>query len=212
MRSTRSRRPTLGAASGFLSSPEAARAPRKLAAAGTGSARSEAFGPDPGGLVAGLHQQTGGGLDEPVRAADVSAAVWPGERGDELGGDAPGRSRPPFGRPVGCRSASSPRRALSGRRHRRASAPSTASRTGTCGNARRRWRSMHISGTTPEPPPISSSGELPCQVKYSVSGPRTSSSSPTSTTSWMNGETSPSIRQSTVSSISPSSKGLDAIE
>src|ERR1700722_18235848 len=101
MRSPRSRLPTLGAASGFLSSPEAARAPRKLAAAGTGSAWSEAFGPNPSGLIARLHQQTGGGLDEAVRAAHVRAAVWPGERGDELGGDPPRRPGPPFGRPSG---------------------------------------------------------------------------------------------------------------
>ena len=73
---------------------------------------------------------------------------------------------------------------------------------------------MHMSGTTPEPPPTSTTGpgSVPRQTKYDANGPRTSISSPTSTTSWKYGDTSPSSRQSIVSSISPSSSGEEAIE
>ena len=71
-----------------------------------------------------------------------------------------------------------------------------------------------MSGTTPEPPPTSTTGpgSSPRQTKYDANGPRTSTSSPTSTTSWKYGDTSPSARQSIVSSTSPSSSGEDAIE
>ena len=52
------------------------------------------------------------------------------------------------------------------------------------GIVRRLWRSMHMSGTTPEPPPTSTTGDSPLHTKYDVNGPRSSTSSPTSTTSW----------------------------
>ena len=59
-----------------------------------------------------------------------------------------------------------------------------------------------MSGTTPEPPPTSSAGVSPSHTNHPPIGPRTSSSSPTSTTSCRNVETSPSSSRSTVSSIS----------
>jgi hypothetical protein len=57
-------------------------------------------------------------------------------------------------------------------------------RIGTSGMARRRWRSMAMSGTTPDPPPTSSAGASPRQTKYEANGPRTSTWSPSTTTSW----------------------------
>ena len=39
-------------------------------------------------------------------------------------------------------------------------------------------------GTIPEPPPTSSTGDWPCHTKYVANGPRTSSRSPTTRTSW----------------------------
>ncbi len=77
---------------------------------------------------------------------------------------------------------------------------------------RRRCRRMAISGTTPEPPPMSSTGASPRQTKYEANGPRSSTWSPSATTSWKYGDTSPSARQSIVSSTAPSSSGDDATE
>src|SRR3954454_19276845 len=88
------------------------------------------------------------------------------------------------------------------------------SRIGQAEDVRARWRSIAMSGTTPDPPPTSSTGagSLPRQTKYEANGPRSSIWSPTSTTSWKYGDTSPSARQSIVSSISPASHGDEAIE
>ncbi len=69
-----------------------------------------------------------------------------------------------------------------------------------------------MSGTTPDPPPSSSAGVSPSQTNQPPIGPRTSSSSPTTTSSCRNVEISPSSRRSTVSSISPVSSGGDATE
>ena len=69
-----------------------------------------------------------------------------------------------------------------------------------------------MSGTTPEPPPTSSAGVVPSHTNQPPIGPRTSSSSPTSATSWRNVDTSPSSSRSTVSSISPEPSGADATE
>ena len=76
-----------------------------------------------------------------------------------------------------------------------------------------RWRSIDISGTSPEPPPISSSGPPSGtdQVKCPPIGPRTSNWSPGRTSSTRYGETSPSSISSTVIS-SASSSGAEAIE
>jgi hypothetical protein len=82
----------------------------------------------------------------------------------------------------------------------------------------RAWRSIDISGTTPDPPPTSSAGVRPDQAKKPPIGPRTSNSSPGSTTSHRYSETSPSGSRSTVSSISPTggaskpSAGAEATE
>src|ERR1700727_1045762 len=48
----------------------------------SGLAWSEPLGPDPSRLVSGLHQKIGRGLDEPVRTADVRAAVGPSKLRD----------------------------------------------------------------------------------------------------------------------------------
>ena len=76
-----------------------------------------------------------------------------------------------------------------------------------------RWRSIAISGTSPEPPPISSSGPPSStdHVNGLPTGPRSSNSSPGRTTPARYGETSPSEIRSIVSS-SPSASGADAIE
>ena len=67
-------------------------------------------------------------------------------------------------------------------------------------------------GTTPEPPPTSSAGESPSHTKNFPIGPRTSSSSPGSTTSWRKVDTSPSSSRSTVISNSSDGSGAEAIE
>ena len=69
-----------------------------------------------------------------------------------------------------------------------------------------------MSGTIPDPPPTSSAGVSASQTNQPPIGPRTSSTSPTSTTSWRKPDTSPSGRCSTVSSISPWSSGAEATE
>ena len=75
-----------------------------------------------------------------------------------------------------------------------------------------------MSGTTPEPPATPSAGAVPSHTNQPPIGPRTSSSSPGSTTSHRYSETSPSGSRSTVSSISPAggpakpSAGADATE
>jgi len=77
-----------------------------------------------------------------------------------------------------------------------------------------RWRTMAMSGTSPEPPAMSSSGSGPesaDHVKCPPTGPRTSNTSPGSTTSTKYGDTSPSSTSSIVSSTR-SSSGADAIE
>ena len=61
---------------------------------------------------------------------------------------------------------------------------------------------MAMSGTTPDPPPTSTAGEAPSQTNQRPIGPLISSSSPTTTSSCRNDETSPSSRRSTVNSIS----------
>jgi hypothetical protein len=73
---------------------------------------------------------------------------------------------------------------------------------------------MAMSGTTPEPAPIKSTGLLegPGQRKCPPSGPRSSIVSPTWATSWKNGETSPSARRSIASSITCEPLGAEAIE
>ena len=80
------------------------------------------------------------------------------------------------------------------------------------GIVRRLWRSIAISGATPEPPPTSSTGASPRHTKYEVNGPRSSTWSPSCTTSWKYGDTSPSSRRSIVSSIWPSSSGEEETE
>ena len=76
-----------------------------------------------------------------------------------------------------------------------------------------RWRSIAISGTSPEPPATSSSGppSSTAHVKCPPIGPRTSNSSPGGRSSTSYGETSPSSMSSTVSS-SASTSGAEAIE
>ena len=84
---------------------------------------------------------------------------------------------------------------------------------GTSLPALRRWRSIDISGTSPEPPAISISGivSLASHTNQPPNGPRTSNSSPSRAT-WTNqGETSPSKSSSTVIIGWPSS-GAEAIE
>ena len=77
-----------------------------------------------------------------------------------------------------------------------------------------RWRSIDISGTTPEPPPSRSSGppSSTSQTKCPPIGPRNSMASPTSATSWKKGETSPSSSRSMASSIAAVCSGAEAIE
>ena len=70
-----------------------------------------------------------------------------------------------------------------------------------------------MSGTTPDPPPTNTAGLSPSHTNHPPIGPRTSSSSPTSTPSCRKVETSPCSSRSTVSSNSfDSSSGGDAIE
>ena len=76
----------------------------------------------------------------------------------------------------------------------------------------RAWRSIAIRGTTPEPPPRRIAGAAPSHTNQPPIGPRTSSSSPGSTTSWRYVDTSPSSKRSTVSSISFVPSGADATE
>ncbi len=67
---------------------------------GSGAAGAEALGPDPGGVVAEVHEQVGGGLDETGGAADeaVRREVGGPARGDEVGGaQALGRAGPVLG-------------------------------------------------------------------------------------------------------------------
>ena len=89
----------------------------------------------------------------------------------------------------------------------------TSSRVSTSLPRAARWRSIDISGTSPEPPPISSSGPPSStrQEKCAPIGPRSSISSPSCSTPARYGETSPSSIRSTVSASRPSS-GPEAIE
>jgi hypothetical protein len=75
------------------------------------------------------------------------------------------------------------------------------------------WRRIARSGTTPDPPPTSSTGavSVPSQTNQPPIGPRNSSWSPKSATVVRYGDTSPSSIRSTVSS-SRSDPGGDAIE
>ncbi len=59
---------------------------------------------------------------------------------------------------------------------------------------------------------MSSAGVVASHTKYPPIGPRTSSSSPTSTTSCRNVDTSPSSSRSTVSSNSDEPSGAEATE
>ena len=94
----------------------------------------------------------------------------------------------------------------------RAESSSRAS-TSRAGARVARWRSIAISGTSPEPPATSSSGPPSAvrQVKCPPTGPRSSNSSPACATPARYGETSPSSIRSTVSS-SRGSSGPEAIE
>ena len=60
----------------------------------------------------------------------------------------------------------------------------TTRRTGRPVPSARARRSIAISGTTPEPPPTSRAGASASQVNQPPIGPRTSSSSPTTRSSW----------------------------
>ena len=74
-------------------------------------------------------------------------------------------------------------------------------------------RTIAISGTTPEPPPTSSTGSV-CSGRHTNQppiGPRTSTWSPGRTSSTRYGDTSPSSSRSTVISTRVPS-GTDAIE
>ena len=89
----------------------------------------------------------------------------------------------------------------------------TNTRTRSLRPVLRASRSIAMSGTIPEPPPTSNAGVSPSHTNQPPIGPRTSSSSPTSTTSCRNVETSPSASRSTVSSNSfDASSGGDATE
>jgi hypothetical protein len=71
---------------------------------------------------------------------------------------------------------------------------------------------MAMSGTTPEPPPTRRARVSPRHTNHPPIGPRTSSSSPGTTTSCRNVDTSPPTSRSTVTSISPEPSGADATE
>ena len=71
---------------------------------------------------------------------------------------------------------------------------------------------MAINGTMPEPPATNRAGVSPRHTKKPPIGPRTSSSSPGTTTSCRYDDTSPSSRRSTVISMLPDASGADAIE
>ncbi len=79
--------------------------------------------------------------------------------------------------------------------------------------ARGAMRSIDISGTSPDPPPIRSSGPPSSadHVKWPPIGPRISKTSPGRSSSTRYGDTSPSSTRSTVISMTPAS-GADAIE
>ena len=94
----------------------------------------------------------------------------------------------------------------------RGCAPTRPAARGRAAPVRRARRSIAISGTTPEPPPTSRAGASPSHTNQPPIGPRTSSSSPGSTTSWRKADTSPSSSRSTVSSNSVASSGADATE
>ena len=70
---------------------------------------------------------------------------------------------------------------------------------------------MAMNGTTPVPPATQSAGVAPSQTNQPPSGPRTSSTSPGSTTSARWVETSPSSSRSTNNSTS-GSPGEEATE
>jgi hypothetical protein len=76
----------------------------------------------------------------------------------------------------------------------------------------RRWRSIDISGASPEPPPMSCSGPpwSAVHTNQPPTGPRTSTSSPGCASSTRYGETSPSSSRSTVTATP--SPGAEEIE
>ena len=102
-----------------------------------------------------------------------------------------------------------PRRRAARRRSRGRSGlrADTSNRSRSACPSRRAWRSIAISGTTPDPPPTSRAGRSPCHTnsRRSVRGPP--ARRPAATTSCRNAETSPSSSRSTVSSISPVPSG-----
>ena len=185
-----------------------------------------ALGADDFRRYAGVDQRLGRSRDEGVRAADEGQH------------SAASAAAPAPASPLRCRcalnsrtdavqpraSASAParnrrggRRGRSARRERSPRprpAPKTSARPAPWICARSRWRTIAISGTTPEPPPTRSSGppSPSDQTKCPPSGPRSSISSPTAATSWKKGETSPSSSFSIASSIVAPLSGAEAME
>lgn len=86
--------------------------------------------------------------------------------------------------------------------------------TGTVEALARRCRIMDMMGAIPDPPASISTGPPSSidQVKGPPIGPRISISSPDSTTSWKNGDTSPSGIISIAISMVGDSSGAEAIE